>query len=417
MKIQHVRIAALGFILIAGIVTTSLSAERFNNCIGCHRELGGEAVEALDKDIHAKNDLFCDGCHGGYSTIETDDPSVAMDPRKGFIGVPGAKEIPKLCGKCHSNASYMKKFNPNLSVDQLAEYRTSRHGILLQKGDRKVATCVSCHGAHGVTDPKDPTSPVYPLMVVETCGKCHANKEYMAEYEIPTDQVEEYKRSVHGKMLQEEGDISAPTCNDCHGNHGPVPPQAAAIGNVCGQCHMTNWEMFMKSPHKDAYAALDIPACEICHGNHEIARASDEMIGASGKSVCLQCHEEGSNGYRVSAGMSDALQSLAGTISRAQTLIRKAGAAGMEVVEASFDLKRAEEQLTKSRASIHTFDLDEVKREVGEGLASAQKGITGGEKALSELQFRRKGLALSLVFIAIVAVLLYLKIRSRKISG
>ncbi len=392
-------------------------AQKSDNCMECHSDLGGEAIEARDKDIHILNGLSCADCHGGSPYIKTDDYEKAMDPKKGFIGAPLQQKIPEFCGKCHSNATYMKKFNPNLPVDQLAQYQTSKHGIQLRKGDQNVATCISCHGAHGIVAVTDPTSPVFPLNIAETCGRCHANQEYMANYEIPINQLDQYKRSVHGIALYEKSDISAPTCNDCHGNHGPMPPEAAAIGNVCGQCHFTNWELFMKSPHKEAYRALNIPECEECHGNHEIIESRDEMIGISENALCMRCHEKDSQAYMVAKDMRDFIESLKEKIKEAEAIVNRASSSGMEVSEASFDIREAEGQLTKVRAIIHAFNLEEVKKEVEVGLESTQKGIKGGEQALAELQFRRKGLGISLFFISIVAILLYLKIRRRKIEA
>jgi predicted CXXCH cytochrome family protein len=408
----------LSFFLVMIVCMVALMpltfAQKKDNCTECHIDLGGEAIENMDKDIHILNGLSCADCHGGDPSIETDDYEKAMDPRKGFIGAPSQQKIPEFCGKCHSDAAYMRKFNPNLPIDQLAQYKTSQHGNLLKRGDKKVATCVSCHGAHGIVAANNPISTVYPLNIVETCGKCHSNKVYMLDYEIPTDQLEQYKRSVHGKALYEEGDISAPTCNDCHGNHGPMPPEAEAIGNVCGQCHLTSWEMFNKSPHKEAYLAMDLPACETCHGNHEIIEPSDEMIGVSENSMCVTCHEKESKGYIAAMEMRGSIDSLKEKIGEAEDLVNRASSSGMEVSEESFDLREAEDQLTKARAVIHTFSIEEVQKEVEVGLEAAQKGVEGGEKALAELQFRRKGLGVSLFFIAIVAILLYLKIRRKK---
>ena len=44
--------------------------------------------------------------------------------------------------------SFMKRYNPSLRVDQVAEYATSVHGRRLRElSDPKVATCASCHPA------------------------------------------------------------------------------------------------------------------------------------------------------------------------------------------------------------------------------------------------------------------------------
>ena len=93
----------------------------------------------------------------------------------------------------------------------------------------------------------DPASKVHPLAVADTCGACHADPEHMAGYRlpargggdrpIPTDQRERYGQSVHAHAMTEKGDLSAPTCNDCHGNHGATPPEVRSVANVCAQCH------------------------------------------------------------------------------------------------------------------------------------------------------------------------------------
>jgi hypothetical protein len=67
--------------------------------------------------------------------------------------------------------------------------------------------------------------------------------------------------------------------------------------------------------------------------------------------------------------------------------------------------------LVKTRASIHAFSVDAVKKEAAPGLAISQKAYARGIRALDELQFRRKGLAVSVVIILAVVVGLVLKIR------
>ena len=54
---------------------------------------------------------------------------------------------------------------------------------------------------------------------------------------LPTDQLANYQQSVHYAALTKGNDLSAPTCNDCHGNHGAAPPGAGSVVNVCGTCH------------------------------------------------------------------------------------------------------------------------------------------------------------------------------------
>ena len=108
--------------------------------------------------------------------------------------------IPQFCGRCHSDAAFMRRFNPALPTDQLAKYRASQHGrLLLGKNDSRAAQCVSCHGVHGIQGVKSPQSKVYPKQIPETCGSCHSNPEVMAGFTLadgspmPTDQVEKYR--------------------------------------------------------------------------------------------------------------------------------------------------------------------------------------------------------------------------------
>jgi hypothetical protein len=202
--------------VIAGALTAALGSAQ-NNCIDCHLELEDETLtppaKAFAEDVHAKAGLTCASCHGGdpAANVEDGDYSRAMDPDKGYIGVPERAAIPGMCGRCHSDANFMRGFDPNIAVDQVAQYRTSVHGRKLAEGDAKVAECASCHQAHGILPVKDPRAPVYPTQIPETCGSCHAKAEYMSAYGIPTTQLEEYRTSVHGKALFAQGDLGAPT--------------------------------------------------------------------------------------------------------------------------------------------------------------------------------------------------------------
>ncbi len=392
-----------------------VSQEPRNSCVSCHLEEEeelAEPVKAMENDIHAKNGLSCADCHGGDPTAGLDgDPDAAMDPAKGYIGVPDRTEIPQFCGRCHSDPEYMRQYNPRLPTDQLDRYKTSIHGKRLAGGDEKVATCVDCHGTHGILKANDSRSPVYATNVPQTCARCHADEEYMADYDIPTDQVEEYEKSVHGQALLKRGDTAAPACNDCHGNHGAAPPAVPSVVYVCGQCHVNNSEMFQESPHKDAFAEEDLPECETCHGNHGIEHPKDEMLGVGPESICLECHDEGEKAYEVAAKMYIDIDSLKTAIFRADSLVKVAETAGMEVVDAKFSISDARQFLIKSRTIIHKLSVEELEKLSKEGMKKAMEAYAMGIAALEELQFRRKGLAISTIFIIILAIGLYFKIR------
>ncbi|MEW6071271.1 MAG: cytochrome c3 family protein [Planctomycetota bacterium] len=302
------------------------------SCVACHSDParitpeGLEIARKMELDVHAAAGLSCHDCHGGDPA-----PSRAADPDGAhagmhFAGIPPRTEIPAFCGRCHSDPVFMRRFRPAIRVDQVEEYGTSGHGLALARGDTQVATCVDCHGTHGIVAAGHSDSPVYPTHVAETCGRCHSDPARMAGRTLPdgrplsTGQQAAWQRSVHAAALLERGDLTAPTCNDCHGNHGAVPPGVESITYVCGQCHGREAELFRQSPkfagfvehnemlaeeEEKGCAACHEPAepaaaytrvatfteCTTCHGNHAVIRPSMAMLAPLPPVPCAFCHE------------------------------------------------------------------------------------------------------------------------------
>lgn len=384
-----------------------------NNCVACHGVLDDERLSApvtlFGSDVHAEKGFGCVACHGGDATAAGFD---GMDPAKGFVGKPRGRQLLDVCGRCHADAGFMRQYNPSLRVDQVSEYRASVHGQrLTRSGDTLVATCSSCHPAHRVRPPSDPQSSVHPLNVENLCGGCHADADHMASYGIPTDQLEKYQTSVHRRMLVDEGDLSAPTCNDCHGNHGAAPPGVSWVGNVCGQCHATMGDLFRQSRHAETFAMLGVPGCATCHGNHAIQDATTELLGVGEGAVCGQCHEATDAGGTIATTMRVLIDSLEVQFDSAQHLLERAELAGMEVSNALFELESANNARIGARTAVHGFELTAVETEVQDGLEVAQAGIAAGQDALAELDFRRMGLAVSVTIILALIGGLLLKIR------
>ena len=404
-----------GLSLFLVLIAFSLaSAQKKSSCIECHSKLDDPRLSApaklFDNDIHKARGLSCNDCHGGDPNADTKE--AAKDPRKGYLGKPKALDIPAYCGKCHSDANLMKRFNPSLRVDQEREYYTSVHGRLLkEKGETRVATCISCHSVHGIRSPTDPLSSVYPANVAETCSKCHASADYMKPFGIPANQYANYKTSVHAKALYDKQDLSAPTCNDCHGNHGATPPGIASVANVCGQCHARQAELFQTSPHKKAFDDKQLGECITCHSNHAILKPDDRLIGTQPGALCINCHSNGDKGFIAAGMMRSRLDELIAGINKSTAILDDAEKKGMEVSKPKFDLKGATDALTHARVLIHSSSTAEVQKVVGPGLEAAGKGYQAGLAALGERRFRREGLVVSLVFILFLALLVYLKIR------
>ncbi len=383
------------------------------SCVTCHEILPdarlSDPVKAYAGDVHAAKGFGCVACHGGDPTVAG---MAAMDPAKGYVGKPQREQLASLCGRCHSDAQFMKQYNPSLRVDQEREYLTSVHGQRLTRAaDTLVATCVGCHPAHNMRPPSDPNSSVHPLKVAETCGACHASADHMASYGIPTDQQEKYERSIHWTMLSEQHDLSAPTCNDCHGNHGAAPPGVSWVGNTCGQCHSTMADYFAQSLHAKLFPMLGVPGCAACHNNHEIVPASDELLGFGEGAACVKCHKpESASGEKIQA-MRSLLDSLILSSQGADSLLLRAENSGVEVSQALFDLEGAQTALVQARAAVHAFVVDSVAAHVNAGLVFTDTAFARGDRAMGELRFRRTGLAVSVGVILLLIAGLVLRIR------
>jgi hypothetical protein len=404
----------LGLLVLSAWPTRLIAQPSTNSCITCHREIDDERLSLPTKtfgdDIHASKGFGCVICHGGDPTQAGPE---AMDPARGFIGVPKHQEIAQICGRCHSDARFMKRYNPALRVDQVAEYYTSVHGQRIREfNDAKVATCTSCHTAHAIKPPGDPQSSVNPLHVAQTCGHCHADAKYMESYGIPTDQLEKYKASVHWQAMSVQGDLSAPTCNDCHGNHGASPPGISWVGNVCGQCHVMVANLFAKSVHATAFVQMGLPGCVACHNNHDIGKPSDEMLGIKGnRAVCTACHSADDRGGKTAAAMRERIDALKTAYDQAHAILSQAEHAGMEVSQPQFELNAAKDSLVKARTVVHMFNLKAMQQETETGLKVSKKAYTQGIEALKEIGRRRGWLAIWVTVIVFLIVGVVLKTR------
>lgn len=398
-----------GFVVLAA---PSSYGQTPNSCLDCHSALPepmGVSQEKFNQDIHAQKGLTCATCHGGDPT--SDDPDKAMSRKAGWKGRIDRKQIPQLCGSCHSAPAYIRQFNPSLRTDQLDQYHTSVHGKRLAAGDTKVAVCTDCHSVHDLRTPSDPRSTVNPVNVATTCARCHADANYMKGYLIHTDQFAKYSTSVHHEALVVRGDLSAPTCTTCHGNHGAAPPGVDKVQNVCATCHVFQAQMYEKSSHKDAFQASSLPGCVVCHSNHGITHPTDAKLGNGPEAVCMQCHTPGDACDQARAGLLSDLSRLDEAIKRADQVLVLAESSGMEVSEARLGQNQAQDSLTKARVTIHSFRKDLVDQDIGVGLNIAAKNLQAGQKAMAERNYRRVGLGMSLIAIGIVLVGLRLYMR------
>ena len=414
--------AAAGFI---GVPKGDAISER---CASCHGEearmkeyrssLPVDQAQAFLASVHGRLNvsgkeriLQCTSCHNAHGIVSPSNPASPVYPLR----------IVATCSRCHSDAAYMRRYNPALPVDQLAKYRTSVHGERNAKGDPKTAECASCHGSHDIRRATDVKSSVYATNIPKTCSSCHSDASYMKAYRIPTNQYEEYAGSVHGIALIQKDDLGAPACNDCHDNHGAIPPGIESISMVCGTCHALNADLFANSPHKQAFDALNLPECETCHGNHTIIAATDQLLGVDSGAICSNCHspEENVKGYETAKMMRSLVDSLSRSEDRARALVEEAEQKGMEIGEEKFKLRAARQARLQSRTAVHSFNAEQFQEVIGTGLKTTAVVTTEAKDAIDEYYYRRTGLGIATLIITVLGLSLFLLIRrieSRKRS-
>jgi predicted CXXCH cytochrome family protein len=228
---------------------------------------------------------------------------------------------------------------------------------------------------------------------------------------IRTDQFELYRTSVHGKALLDKKDLSAPACNNCHGNHGAVPPNTRDISVVCSNCHGREGELFEASKVKASLELEGKRGCVTCHGNHGVNQPTDAMIATEKPGVCGNCHEKGSKGDLASVRIIAGVDSLKWRLARADSLLDRAERLGMPTEKARESLKQASDQMVNLRVVLHSFDAGQIEAVLTEGKGQADQAVGFGERELKDWRTRRVGMGLSLIAIACLIGLLVLSIR------
>jgi cytochrome b6 len=378
-------------------------------------------IREVVADVHLRGGLMCAGCHGGKPSDAEMSAEIGKRWPSSEVRHKDRSWIPEFCARCHSSSEFMRSYNPSLPVDQLLKYRTSRHGqLLLEKKDSKAAQCVSCHGVHGIRPPDSATSLVYRENIPATCGKCHADAAYMKGYTkddgktpLPTNQLEQYKKSVHGVALLVKHDAGAPACNSCHGNHAALPPQVSFVSQVCRTCHAANGNLFDGSPHKKAFEKHGWPECETCHGKHDIERPTDEMLRDDADALCHACHAKYGQPKCDEAAryFYATIKTLNASHDTLDKDVDRLAERGFDVDELRFQSSAVNDALRKTRLGIHTFDRSDFARDSNATAQALGALKTGAASDWAEYRFRRNGLLLATVLISLFGALLYLKIR------
>jgi hypothetical protein len=386
--------------VIALLVLAGSARAQQDSCIACHA-----AQAALEKDrAHARAGIRCTDCHGGDS--EKPELHEAKAKETGFRGKLDRSTWPALCGDCHADVRRMNRFG--IPTDQLAQYRTSKHGeAFFERGDEKVATCVDCHAAHGVLEARNPESPVHPTNVPATCGKCHGDAARMEDYGLDAQAPEHYRASIHAKLLFEDKDLSAPQCATCHGNHGAVPPGYSDVAAVCGKCHIRQQEFFAKSPHAKLVESEDFNTCVVCHGNHRVLPATERLF----QGACGTCHGAGDEALAVRDRVVDLIHSATERFEHAKTDLADARRLGIATEDDQVLLENARTSVLELQPAQHALDpglLEPIAAEAAASLSRLEQRLQG---ARSLERSKRLVILPVVVFLALMSLGFWVRFR------
>lgn len=271
-------------------------------CLFCHQkegmsvEIGGQPLsltidaEKFSASVHGTEQIACVDCHSNITSFPH--PEVTASSPRDF-----SLEMYPSCQQCHG--------------EQYQKVLDSVHQTILAAGNINAAVCTDCHNPHTqsrLTNKDTGELLEYArLHIPETCAKCHS-KIY-----------DNYKDSVHGSALTEEGNPYVPTCIDCHGVHNIQDPRTNTFHNstpyLCAECHTNETIMNqygISTKVLDTYVAdfhgttvkmfeetypdqpTNKPVCTDCHGIHDIVKVDDPNAGIALKSnllgKCQQCH-------------------------------------------------------------------------------------------------------------------------------
>ena len=154
----------------------------------------------------------------------------------------------------------------------------------------------------------------------------------------------------------------------------------------------------------------------MCHSNHGIHQPSSAMLVGS-QAVCSQCHDANTPGANAAAQMGGWMNTLDTSLKHSEEILDTAERAGMEVSDAQAQLADGREDLIKARLAMHLFQPEEMHKPIEAGMSIAGETLKAGQSALKEKDFRRFGLAISVLFILITVAAIWLVIRRLEANG
>lgn len=159
----------------------------------------GKRLKAGDTKV-----AVCTDCHGIHDILAASDP----------VSRVYVTNIPRTCGTCHGDSTLIRE--RNLKKDVYRDYLSSVHAKqLLDAGNLRAPTCVSCHGVHGA-------APSEVADVNKVCGRCHTS---------------ERRYFLSGPHASGMSRADMAECSSCHGDHAIMASDVNRLASSCVPCH------------------------------------------------------------------------------------------------------------------------------------------------------------------------------------
>jgi cytochrome b subunit of formate dehydrogenase len=271
-------------------------------CLGCHGQqglgpLGFEAAHPVEPGSPPKvlTDRFLGSVHGQRQCVECHTNITQLPHEKVTVQVS--------CVNCHRDLlDTAKEDNKPDAIAKLGgvvqmidRYMKSIHAQPNNADQSHTnASCYNCHDSHYVYPKGSPNFNLWRLNLPYACGACH------------TQELADYKTSVHGKEALLNGNAKAAVCSDCHTGHDiqDVSLDATRLQMVknCGSCHAEQFKSYVGTYHGqvNTLGFTFTAKCFDCHGNHKIQRVDDPastVFPTNRLKTCQNCHTNATAGF------------------------------------------------------------------------------------------------------------------------
>lgn len=229
-------------------------------------------IQNYSESIHGQGLLLkglivapsCISCHTAHSILPHTDPASSI----------ARANIANTCTKCHAEIEMV--------------HRKIIRGELWEKQARVLPACIDCHQPHKIRKVFYSQG-----MADKDCLGCHSRKSIRSSTSGKSlfVNVSELGNSRHANVA----------CSQCHNevNASHVRPCDAITKPVdCTACHAEIGAIFQKSMHGVLGAKNDpnAPTCKECHGNHGVLGKANPLSTTFPTNVpelCARCHREG----------------------------------------------------------------------------------------------------------------------------